>query len=202
MERHQERQKFYEQHLGQSQTIHSLLSEPIHVHVHMFEPRPTTPLSIWITNGLSENLMDAPTPAGLSVNERRIELLLYTDATKESEFGRAWPLNVLRNVAKVPLDRKTWFNTYLAAPLSKPPAPIVPGSSLTIPFFLPPLYENEAFQAGLTCNDGERVSFLWLDFITTAEFEFLLRNGLQALLSLFNEMGHGPPLNPLRASFV
>lgn len=64
--------------------------------------------------------------------------------------------------------------------------------------------ERAAFysEQGLTLSDGRRVSFLWLDVLTTTEAGFLSGNGAQALLRKFQEKQHSPLLDATRASYV
>ena len=74
-------------------------------------------------------------------------------------------------------------------------------SLLSAFFFLPPYFENPETFTSLKI-DGDRVDMLWVVPITSAELEYALKHGSQALDELLSEVELDPVVDEQRASLV
>lgn len=199
-----EREEFYNDHFGPTKSLlHARGKEAPGIDVHVIGPNEERQdHSLLITNGLSGLWMEAP-PA-VPESKRRVELILYCPALEIAAGAVEMPLAVqlIQQVAAMPRERHTYLAEFMAMPFSTPPRPIAPSSKLTTAFLLPPMFEDEAVHEGLALSGEERVTFLWLDFLTTAEYQFRSANSASAMLKKFQERQHSPILDVSRASYV
>lgn len=69
-------------------------------------------------------------------------------------------------------------------------------------FFLPPIItKDQKLPSELTLG-GDPVEFLWLVPLTTAECNFKLKNGFEAIMDLLGQNQHPYVFDPGRKSYV
>jgi hypothetical protein len=196
-----QRAAFYTEHLGEPlRILPAKRGEDPPIEVFVFAPTDDRDHYKLITSGVSD--AEQPAPPAVPPSKRYVEVMLYLEALDQDPgVVDLWPVTLLRSVAQLPA-RQSYLAEFKLAPLSTPAKPIAEASRLTTPVLLPPMFDLEPFQKGLTLSDGRRVSFLWLDVLTTKEAMFLSGNGAQALLRKFQEKQHTPLLDANRESYV
>lgn len=83
-----------------------------------------------------------------------------------------------------------------------PPAPFWGSTELNTLFFLPPTVKKDQTLPSELNLGGEPVHFLWVVPLTTAECNFKLRKGFDAMLNLFQQNRHPHVFDPHRDSYV
>jgi len=200
----EERERFYDRFFGKcDMVVHEMIPMIPHIDVYIYPPQGGRDYYTLITSGMSDYEMKAP--KGVPADMRRTELFMRVRDLGQLEqytTSHPWQVEVLRFMAAFPIKHNTWFGPLHTVPNGNPPQPLADGSVLTTTFFMPAAFEDPAFTDGITYSNKTKASFLWVDFITTAECDFKLKNGGDALLDLFDKYKHPHVLDPYRRSYV
>jgi hypothetical protein len=166
-----------------------------HIDVYQFQATmKDRSLCLLVTGGMSDLPMTMP--RGAEGAPRRVELLFYCDEPKDEYIA------TLRWLAHFPHSAKTWVGCGHTVPNGDPPAPFWGSDRLDTILFLAPILSQDAkLSEELTLN-GDRVHFLWVAPITTAECDFKLKRGFGALMKLFDQNKHPLVFDPGRKSYV
>ena len=128
-------------------------------------------------------------PPGVETDDRA-ELLLALPADwldggpgKTVPPERYWPIGVMKFLARLPHSYRTWLGIGHTIPSADPPEPWYPGVPFTGVVMVPPV-ELLPDDWRVETGDGRHVRLLTPVFLTTAELDFKLQNGLDALLDL------------------
>jgi hypothetical protein len=148
-----------------------------------------------VTGGMSDLEMTLPRGA-VKEAPRRVELIFYCSEPRE-EY-----ISTLRWVAHFPHDSKSWLGHGHTIPNGNPPTPLWGSTELDTLFFLPPIVKNDQTLPSELNLGGEPVHFLWVVPLTTAECNFKLTNGFDAMLNLFQQNRHPHVFDPHRKSYV
>jgi hypothetical protein len=198
-----DRELFYRRFFGQRLVVsRELIPHSRGIDVLVYGPQMARNFYTIITSGMSDQLMPLPPDGGKG--SRRIEIFMRVPEVKVTPNAEdlPWEIKLLLKVARLPFDGNRWLGPFQEMTNGNPPKPIAPGSQLIASILLPPLYENAAFNEGLTHNGGPHVDFLLLDFLTLAECAYRQNNGRAALLNLLESRRHTPVLNVHRNSYV
>jgi hypothetical protein len=161
-----------------------------HIDIYQFDARQDHDWWTLVTGGMSDNTQFVPDGYPEYVS-KRLEILMYVEEPKP------WMFDVLKGLAEMPLEEKTFLHWWHTVPNGKPMT--AEPSLLTNFFFLPPYFEEPKFDS--LHLDGEKVDFLWMIPITEAEREYAIQNGGQALEELFEESEmHPVVINTYKAS--
>lgn len=193
----QAREEVYDRLFGKQLSVsHELLPLVPHVDVYTFR-RSQGDRDVYslVTGGMSDLEMtltrrteeDAP---------RRVELIFYCSEVRD-EY-----ISTLRWIAHFPHDSKSWLGHGHTIPNGNPPSPLWGSADLDTLFFLPPIVKKDQSLPSELKLGGEPVHFLWVVPLTTAECNFKLTNGLDAMLSLFQQRRHPHVFDPNRKSYV
>lgn len=87
-------------------------------------------------------------------------------------------------------------------PNGNPPEPFWGSAELDTFFFLPPIVKKDQALPSELNLGGEPVHFLWVVPLTTAECNFKLTSGFDAMLDLFQQNRHPHVFDPNRKSYV
>lgn len=192
-----------ERFLGEAQTVwHELVSDLVHVDVHVFAPRPDRPFYTLVTSGMSDLPMAVPEGAG---SPRHAELLLCLppewplDEASFQDERHYWPVRALKSMARFPHEYGTWLGWGHTVPNGDPPAPLAPGVSFTTllverPVTLPP----EAHD--LPVSPERTISFFSIVPLHDDEVRLKMAKGIEALEALFDEKGVSELLDVRRPS--
>jgi hypothetical protein len=200
------RENHYKKWLGDSKDImvwHEIVPIIPHIDIHVFPPSKDMERNFYtlITSGMSDEKITLP--KGTDSRFARTELVFYiADAkTQANEIERPWYINAINFFAHFPFNYKTWISIAHTIPNGNPPAPIMEGSQLTTAIFLPPIFERKEFVDDFKLGD-EKVSFLWLAFLTDKETEYKLKFGIEKLVEKFNTRTFPQVFNPARPSII
>jgi hypothetical protein len=148
-----------------------------------------------VTGGMSDLEMTLPRRADKDA-PRRVELIFYCSEPRD-EY-----ISTLRWVAHFPHDSKSWLGHGHTMPNGNPPEPLWGSTALDTLFFLPPIVKKDQTLPSELNLGGEPVHFLWVVPLTTAECNFKLTNGFDAMLNVLQENRHPYVFDPHRKSYV
>ena len=170
--------------------MHSTDVKDVHVDIYRFRPTDDRPYWTLITGGMSD--LPQYVPEDAEDISSRAEIMMYV---KEPQ---GWMFNVLKGLAEMPFDDKTYLHWYHTVPNGQPMT--AEPSELTSFFFLPPYFEDPEFDT--LKLGGNRVDILWLIPITEREREYAIENGSAALEDVFEKEELDPLVDEARASLV
>jgi Suppressor of fused protein (SUFU) len=180
-----------ERYVGKPVSVfHELVSDLVHVDVHIVEPTPEHNFNTLFTTGMSDRPMTAPDDVSdCCYAEILICLppdwkLNHKDFDDESNF---WPLRWLKILARLPHQYKTWLFLGHTVPNGDPPRPFADNTDLCCALLAAPVLFGADF---LTLDlDDRRIHFLALVPIYREEMEFKMRHGVDALEDRFADAG-------------
>jgi hypothetical protein len=151
---------------------------------------------VLMTGGMSDLEMTVPRAAQARDVAPRVELIFYCAEPREEYIA------TLRWVAHFPRDSKSWLGHGHTMPNGNPPEPFWGSDKLDTLFFLPPIITKDQKLPSELSLGGQPVEFLWVVPLTTAECNFKLKNGFDAILDLFGQNKHPYVFDPKRKSYV
>lgn len=188
------REQAYGRFFGGEFTVsHELLPREPHIDVYMFGPvEGEREFDTLVTGGMSDLPMNVPD--GLPI--RRVELVLYADEPRD-EY-----VNLLRWLAHLVHDQRTWISPGSTMTNGDPPEPIFDGSLMDCFAFLQPLLAPDYTFSDELEIDGDPVFLLWVVPITSSECEFLRTQGLETFYELLEQNEHSLLLEEDRQPYV
>jgi len=196
----QAREAAYEKLFGKALSVsHELLPQVPHIDVYTFKRTFKRSLGDQIvcplvTGGMSDLQMTMP--RGAKDSPQRVELIFYCEEPRD-EY-----IETLRWVAHFPHDSKSWLGHGHTMPNGNPPVPFWGSAELDTLLFMPPIVTKDQTLPEELKLGGEEVHFLWLVPLTTAECNFKLEKGFEAILGLFQQHRHPHVFDPNRKSYV
>jgi len=195
-----------ERALGDStgSVLHEIVSDRIHLDVHLVPPAPTRDWNTLVTCGMAERPMTVP--EGLE-DYRYAELLLALPSSwplREDAFAdesNYWPVRLLKDLARLPHDYDTFLCYGHTVPNGDPPQPYADGTGFSGAFIGGPMLTPEEFDE-LTLSDGRLVRFMAVFPLFAEEMAFKLEHGSEALSKRFVEHGVSEWVNVDRPSVV
>ena len=200
--RYEERKRKFEFALGEEQTIeaisdhitrhigpvatvwHELLSDLVHIDVHVVNPTESRPFYTVITSGMSDRPMTTPDECA---HLRYAELVLSLPAdwplTQDAfeQHENYWPIRMLKFLARFPHEFETWLGWGHTIPNGDPPEPFAENTGLCCAFLLSPVLAPDEFSE-LKIDDERTVNFFTLVPIYREEMDFKLKKGTEALV--------------------
>ncbi len=197
IERHADR------YLGEAESVfHELLSDTVHIDVHVIRPTPERNYYTLYTTGMSALPMHTPEDAkDFAYAELMISLPpdwpLMEEALEESNYY--WPIRWLKTLARLPHDYNTWLGWGHTIPHGDPAMPFAENTDMCALMVLPPLEVDEDFLA-LDMGDGRQVHFYAILPLYLEELEYKLVHGMDALLDKFEEHNINEIVDPKRVN--
>lgn len=181
-----------EKHIGPPATVfHELLSDLIHVDVHLVAPTAERNYYTLITSGMSDRPMSPPEGAE---ELRYAELVLclppdwpLTDDAFNDE-ANYWPIRWLKTLARLPHEYNTWLWATHTVPNGDPAQPFADNTKLCCQLLLKPVLFPPAFHT-LSINDQKTIHFLTVVPLYREEMNFKLSTGLDPLLARLDAVG-------------
>lgn len=216
--RHQPRERDFEMAIGDSEAIeaisdhierhvgevagvfHELLSDLVHVDVHMVEATRERPIHTLITSGMSDRPMIVPPEAAeLEYAELMIYLPPEWPLTQEAFEDEAnyWPVRLLKTLARLPHEYDTWLGEGHTVPNGDPPEPYADNTKLVCALLTPPILEEEDFWL-LETSPEKIIRFYAIVPLYQEEMDFKLRKGTDALLDRFQQQDVSPVVDVAR----
>ena len=189
------REKSYDSIFGKSDLVyHEIMPMVPHIDIFKYPPTAERPFYTFITSGMSDIPMTLPKE--LSSEYRRIELVLYTSEDKP-EFSE-----MLRRLAHFPHDNQTWLHWGHTMPNGTPAELLFDSSCLDSFFFIPSIVRPDSELGKRLIWQGEPIHLVWCVPISTAECNYKLEKGSNAIYDLFDKFDHPIAFSSNRKSYV
>lgn len=181
-----------EQFVGPVDSVfHELVSDLVHVDVHIVRPTPERNYFTLVTSGMSDRPMAAPEG---SEDCRYAELVICLPPTwplTEKDFqdeANYWPIRWLKILARLPHEYHSWLYTGHTVPNGDPPRPFADNTRLCCALLLNPVLFDDGFRT-LTIHPDKTIHFLSVVPLYRQEMDFKLRCGLDPLLDRLRQAG-------------
>jgi suppressor of fused protein SUFU len=194
-----------EAHLGKADFVfHELVSDTVHIDVHIVEPRKRSPYIRLVTSGMSDLPMTIPDDADVP---RFAELMvtlpetwaLYQKAFKDESYY--WPLRLLQELARLPHKHATWLGFGHSVPNGDPPEPYAASTKLCGAIILPSVTVPDEFHT-LRIDEAKEITFFSIVPLYADELAFNLREGANELLDKIDSAKLSDVIDPLRRSVL
>ncbi len=168
---------------------HELISDGVHVDVHVVPAAPDRPYITLVTAGMSARPMTLPADAGAehTAEWSHAELCIFLPpdwplteaALKDERQGNYWPIRLLKTLARLPHDYNTWLGWGHSIPNGDPAQPYAPDTKLAGAIVIPPFEHDETF----FIVEGEPVLHIFQVLpVTAAEMDVKVKSGVDTLL--------------------
>jgi hypothetical protein len=190
-----------EAHLGPvANVLHEIVSDIVHVDVHVVMPTGRQPCIRLVTSGMSDLPMTTPDNPDVP---RFAELMItlppdwqLSQASFEDEAWY-WPVRLLKSLARLPHRYGTWLGRGHTIPNGDPAEPYARNVAFAGAIILPPLTAPDAFRT-LQVGPDRRITFYSVLPLFPAEMDLKLRKGTDALLDLFDAKHVNDAVDPAR----
>ena len=199
-----------ERHLGETSGVfHELISDKVHLDVHIVPPSADYPFYILVTSGMSDRPMTVP--AGPDETPPYAELCILLPSTwrlptDPGEMAEAfqdedvyWPIRWLKMLGRFPHEYHTWLGAGHTIPNGEEAVPFAPGTELGCMLLLSSISLPEDFQT-LDVSPGKTVHFYTLYPLYREEMELKMAEGVDALLDRFEEYDISDVVDPTRVN--
>ena len=185
-----------EQHVGRVENVfHELVSDLVHVDVHIVPPGEGRPFFTLVTSGMSDRPMNAP-PAMAQFRYAELMLCLpadwplpWTAASWDDADPRAfWPVHLLKTLARLPHEYDTWLGFGHTVPNGDPMQPYAPGTKLCGAMLAYPVLTPAEF-VELPLDADRAIAFYSVVPLFKQEVEFKLKKGAEALAEKLGKAG-------------
>ncbi len=190
-----------EQHLGPIDYIfHELVSEYVHIDIHRIPPQKNRPYYTLVTSGMSERPMTVPNGAeSLRFTELMLCLppswpLTMEDFKDERNY---WPIRLLKVMARLPHEFRTWLGLSHSVPNGDPPGPYAPNTRFCCAVVVPPLTTTDSFRT-LNLDGDQTIHFYAVLPLYLEELECKLKEGMNVLIDRFDSHRVTELINPRR----
>jgi hypothetical protein len=179
-----------EKHLGTPATVfHELISDLVHIDVHIVAPTEERPFYSLITSGMSDKPMNAPEGAE---ELRYAELMIclppdwpMTQEEWKQDENSFWPIQTLKFLARFPHEYDTWLCLDHTVPNGDPPEPF--GETQFSCAMLGPCATVPQEFWHLKVNEEKTINFFGLYFLYREEMDLKMKKGAEALWSLLEK---------------
>ncbi len=193
------REQAYTELLGpEFQVHHELLPLIPHIDVYCFSPQGPREFFTFITGGMSDLPMNAPSQLGREA--RRVEFVFYTEQASEHDAQQYAEL--LRRLAHFAHDNQAWVHWGHTIPNGTPPSPMLGTKNLDTLLLMWSIVDPDSTLGERLVIDGDPVNLVWCVPITSAESRYKLDRGANALYEVFERVQHPVPFAGDRESYV
>jgi hypothetical protein len=178
-----------EKYIGKPAWVfHEIISDLVHVDVHVVSPRPDRNFHTLITTGMSQRAMKTPNGAEEWAYAELLLCLPPEWPLKDEAFkdeNNYWPMRLLKFMARFPHQYDTWLSLFHSIPNGNPPAPMANtqfvGAVLGPPALAPEEFWRLRFHPEVTIN------FFAVVPLYSEEMDFKLKNGANELFTRFDK---------------
>lgn len=180
--------KHIAKHVGKvDYVLHEIVSELVHIDVHVIKPTKKRSSWLLITSGMSELPMKTPRGAGKFKHaELAISLPGWWKLDQRSMRNEKWywPIRWLKTLARFPHELETWLFYNHTVPLADAfPAPGTPFTGVLLGA------DSEFPSKFWEMKVGKRAVYFMTPIpVTEAEMNYRLEHGSEALLALFESV--------------
>jgi hypothetical protein len=181
-----------EQHLGPVSTVfHEIVSDTVHIDVHIVPPTDSFSAIRLITSGMSDLRMTVPEGSGCpEFAELMVTLPAHwkLDQASFEDESWYWPIRLLKSLARLPHKHATWLGFGHTVPNGDPAEPYAPRTPFTGAIVLPPVTTPPDFSQ-LSIPGVKDIQFYSLVPLFQEEMDLKLRQGADELLARFDRHG-------------
>ncbi|MFO1251389.1 MAG: suppressor of fused domain protein [Inhella sp.] len=181
-----------EKHLGPVESVfHEILSDTVHIDVHIVRPTPDFPFIRLVSSGMSDLPMsvpdeiDAPRYAELMMTLPAVWRLDQASLEDEAWY---WPVRLIKTLARLPHKYATWLGFGHTVPNGDPAEPYAANTGLCGAIVLPSVTVPAEFHT-LDIPGIKQVTFYSVVPLHQKEMELKLRLGTDKLLDRFDRKG-------------
>jgi hypothetical protein len=181
-----------EKHLRPVHTVfHELISDTVHIDVHIVKPTREFPYVRLVTSGMSD--LPMTTPGDVEAPDY-IELMMTlppdwkTDSVSFDDESWYWPVRLIKGLARLPHKYQTWLGYGHTVPNGNPAEPYAPTTDLCGAIILPPVSAPADFHQ-LDIPGIKTITFYSVVPLYANEMDFKLRLGTDKLLERFDRKG-------------
>jgi hypothetical protein len=173
-----------QRHIGEPATVfHELVSDIVHVDVHIVAPTEERNYVTLVTSGMSDRPMTVP-PEATELAHAELMLCLPPDWPMDQEDfkneSHYWPVRLLKFLARIPHEYETWLGPGHTVPNGDPAEPLADGIGFIGAVVAPQQLAPEGFDT-LDAGDGKVINFYAVLPLYQEEMEFKLKKGAEAL---------------------
>jgi hypothetical protein len=189
-----------EAHIGEPDLVfHQLVSEYVHVDIHVVRPTEERPWITLVTSGMSERAMTTPEGIGPQYSRAELTMALPPDWPIQSKEERHyWPFRILQQIATLPHRFDSWVWVDHTIPNDDPPRPYAEDTGFCCALLGVPRLADHAF-VHMTHGD-HTVTFLAVCPLYEDETNLKLNEGADALTERLDAAGVTELLDPTRPS--
>ena len=194
-----------ERWIGKPATVfHELISDKVHIDVHIVPPSDKFPFYTLVTSGMSDLRMHPPEQFKDKAYAE-LFLCLPRDWKMSDQDWKAsryyWPIRALKFLARFPHQYDTWLWYGHTIPNGDPPAPVDASTRLSGFILLRPHHIPSGFHE-LRINDEKTIRFFAVVPMYGEELALKLQKGAEAFDSALVDAGYSELLNPARPSVL
>jgi hypothetical protein len=179
-----------EKHIGKPATVlHELVSDLVHVDIHVVAPTPQRNYYTLVTSGMSDRPMNVPD----KFQEYRfaeVMICLPADWPMEQAAWKDqrnyWPIELLKVLARFPHKYSTWLGPGHTVPNGDPPRPYTANTKMRCAFLLPPVLEVRDFWT-LAVDEQTVINFFGVIPLYREEMRLNLKYGMGPLCDRFDK---------------
>lgn len=179
-----------EAHVGKVDTVwHEVISDHVHIDVHVVKPTVDRPYYTLITSGMSDLPMKAPLQAQ---DYRFAELMMSLPAdwpmSQEAwkDTRHYWPIYWLKVLSRFPHKYDTWLSYGHTMPNGNPSEPVAPNAAFECMLLGPPMTVSTDFWR-LKVSADKTISFFAVFPIYPEEAKLKLKKGADELFTRFEK---------------
>jgi len=194
-----------EAHLGKVDFVfHEILSDTVHIDVHIVKPEASFPYARLVTSGMSDLPMTIPEDTDVPRFAELMVTLPATWALDQESFKDEnwyWPVRLIKELARFPHKYGTWFGFGHSVPHGDPPEPYAASTKLCGAIILPSVTVPDEFHT-LRIDETKEIRFYSIVPLYADEIAFKLREGSNKLLDKFDSAKLNDIIDPQRRSVL
>jgi hypothetical protein len=182
-----------EKFIGPADNVfHELISDLVHVDIHVVQPTPERNWYTLVTSGMSDKPMTVPDDDPELQEFKHAELLMCLppdwpmDQESWEDENNYWPIRWLKIMARMPHEYDTWLGWGHTVPNGDPPEPLAPGTEMCCMLVMPPVLVDEKFYQ-LKVGKNKLINFYALYPIYKEEMDHKLKKGAEGIVEKFSE---------------
>ncbi len=187
-----------EKYVGKVETVfHEIISDLVHVDVHIVAPTPERNFYTLVTSGMSDRPMITPPQAkGWEYAELMICLPPTWKMTQEdfNDAANYWPIRWLKQLSRLPHEYDTWLRASHTVPNGDPAKPFAANTKLCCAYLSSPVLFDAGFQE-LKRSEEKIVRFFSVVPLYREEMDWKLKHGADSLDEKLNAIHVSELLN-------
>lgn len=185
--------------------LHELVSDTIHVDIHIIEPTDEFPVTRLVTSGMASRPMKVPPEYDQIPAHAELTIALPPDWPVKGPALRKpsahWPFTLLHDLARLPHKDSTYLSDGHAVSDEDPSRAWIPGTEVSGVLIVPPEVAPDGFDE-FECRDGRTVTMLGVLPVHNDEMAYAQERGQSELFDLLTRAGMTDVVDPARPSLL